>query len=553
MYVAVTESGKKIIPFQFENENEIRLLSEGKKLQCPECGDRVIFHSGPKRMGHFKHWRVRKCENDWEPETEEHIKGKLLMYSYLKEKFPQAQVEFEYKIIETGQRADVICIHPNGERWAFEMQCSEIPGEDWWDRHQLYKSAGIKDFWLLGESVHRTGRTQHEIDPLKHKFVSLPKEIFLKHGAVYFLNVETREVRLLYKMNADYHSHWDTTFIIENVTDDLHQLFSYKHYMVNEELQKKLMAYEEAERKRKEEEERAQQAELKRQGREERDAARQLEIVRNRNKIAVIDAKTILHEKISLADITSMIKREQDKKLFLDLLQKHKLNADNFPGFLRVWTYTGHLIQVPAPVWQLWLYDKYIFNRIETKAWIPTIKDELVKVFNVTYVSKADNIHFSFAIWSYFRAIGSIGFAIQLGERNGNYQEILFDKIPYVEDRTLNRRVAISLSYMGQEDIYNGYDLFSEEVVRQESRVFFQQCEDYKKMLYPEIRKRVQERRHELSITKELKNLIYTLNIHHAQGDIELNEKVRIFLFPLTKISAKSFLFPKNKSYLLTE
>lgn len=202
---------------------------------------------------------------------------------------------------------------------------------------------------------------------------------------------------------------------------------------------------------------------------------------------------------------------------------------------------------MPAPVWQLWLYDKYIFNRIESKIWIPTIKEEFVKVFNVTYVPKGDSIHFSFAIWSFFKALGYIGFTIQLGERNGNYQEILYDKIPVIEDRILNRRVAISLSFMAQADCYNGNDLFSRKIVRQEHQVFFQQCNDYKLKMQPEIKKRVQERRIQIYQAPQLKNLIYTLNILQAQGDIELNEKCTDFLISTYKNFSKITTFTENQ------
>ncbi|WP_452448250.1 competence protein CoiA family protein [Paenibacillus abyssi] len=37
----------------------------------------------------------------------------------------------EFRIDETNQRSDVIVIHPNGDRWAIEFQCSKISGEKW--------------------------------------------------------------------------------------------------------------------------------------------------------------------------------------------------------------------------------------------------------------------------------------------------------------------------------------------------------------------------------------------------------------------------------------
>ncbi|WP_162142458.1 competence protein CoiA family protein [Aneurinibacillus terranovensis] len=53
-------------------------------------------------------------------------------------------------------------IHPSGERWAFEFQCSRISETVWLERHNLYKRANIVDFWILG-GKRAKNKTVHSI------------------------------------------------------------------------------------------------------------------------------------------------------------------------------------------------------------------------------------------------------------------------------------------------------------------------------------------------------------------------------------------------------
>ena len=94
MFVAVDSAGRKVNPLD-NDLDELRLMSNSKQLLCPECLTGVRFAAGPQVTAHFKHIHLLDCKYDSEPETAEHLKGKMLIRNWLLDQFPEAQVEFE--------------------------------------------------------------------------------------------------------------------------------------------------------------------------------------------------------------------------------------------------------------------------------------------------------------------------------------------------------------------------------------------------------------------------------------------------------------------------
>lgn len=135
--------------YAFQNVEYIKKLVKDKKIVCQECGEPLILKAGPIKTHHFAHDKCVCTYKYGEPETENHIRGKIEMQKHLKILFPNSKVEIEYKVEETNQRTDVMVIHPNGERWAFEIQCSRISVATLIERSKLYQSAGVIDSWFL--------------------------------------------------------------------------------------------------------------------------------------------------------------------------------------------------------------------------------------------------------------------------------------------------------------------------------------------------------------------------------------------------------------------
>jgi competence CoiA-like predicted nuclease len=133
-----------------ENREELRLLTKEKQIICPECGNELILNSGEVKVTYFSHSKCKCTYPYWETESENHIKTKFAIKERLEKLYPNSKVYLEYKVEETNQRSDVMVIHPNNEKWAFEVQLSQISISQLIERSELYQRAGVYDFWLLG-------------------------------------------------------------------------------------------------------------------------------------------------------------------------------------------------------------------------------------------------------------------------------------------------------------------------------------------------------------------------------------------------------------------
>ena len=150
--------GTRRVTLGFDDEAELRALSDARALTCPGCGAAVVLHAGRVRARHFAHLPGAVCRTPQsEPETEEHRAGKLLLARWLRECLPEAEILIEAWIEATGQRADVLAILPGRgrakeRRFAFEFQCANLSAREWRRRHSLYREAGYEDLWILGGS-----------------------------------------------------------------------------------------------------------------------------------------------------------------------------------------------------------------------------------------------------------------------------------------------------------------------------------------------------------------------------------------------------------------
>lgn len=140
-----------------EPAEELRALSDERRLTCPGCGGAVVLHAGAVRAHHFAHLPGAVCSlPQTEPETEEHRAGKLLLARWLRERLPESEIVVEAFLPETGQRADVLALVPESgrspRRIAFEYQCANLSAREWRRRSRLYRAANIEDLWILGGS-----------------------------------------------------------------------------------------------------------------------------------------------------------------------------------------------------------------------------------------------------------------------------------------------------------------------------------------------------------------------------------------------------------------
>lgn len=128
----------------------LKKWSEENRLLCPDCGSIYEYCHGEIVHPYFRHKEKNKdCENIyWEPETEEHIQGKITLYNWLLKQDGLSNIKLESYIPETRQRPDLY-FEIGEKRFVIEFQCSPIATE-YLERHELYQLAGINDVWVLG-------------------------------------------------------------------------------------------------------------------------------------------------------------------------------------------------------------------------------------------------------------------------------------------------------------------------------------------------------------------------------------------------------------------
>lgn len=156
---------------------------------------------------HFAH-HDSTCPNaNTEPETAAHLQGKKILYEWLSRTYPDAYVEYEEHIVETGQIADVYVEHSEegmeGLRWAFEFQNSPLSPTDWESRHELYKSQGIQDFWILNKATYMKFSKAQDITDARLRN-DLEKTIYNKTGLCYFLDVESSELTIDFEFTTSW-------------------------------------------------------------------------------------------------------------------------------------------------------------------------------------------------------------------------------------------------------------------------------------------------------------------------------------------------------------
>src|SRR5699024_6169521 len=447
MFVAVNHINEKVNPID-TTEELLRYQSKNKQLFCPECKGQVRFASGEQVTAHFKHVNKQDCSYDWEPETEEHLRGKILIRNWLVKQYPKAQVEFEYKISETNQRADVMAIFPTGEKIAFEMQCSRIPGSVWKERHNLYRSANIRDIWIIGQSVHRYGKTGGQVDKQKHQLVSLVAAIYEEMDSVFFLDTVNETIKGFYKHNFKYW-HSETILCSDEENFDLIEAKIFKRVISTDEIRDDFKKWYIEKRKNELREEQLAEEEKRNETiRREREKERALIYKKRRNEYLT----KLNHFQL---DGTQRNMSKKETALFEQLLDKHQYDDSNFPGVFNVFTAYNHLISTPHCLWQLWIYDQFIYQKIKTndKIWLPNNQkrlQQLARKGKFRY-KRSEDEHFIFAVYEYFKKLNHLDIVRQLSFYNGKYQQIITNQLTLNENQKLNKCVAYYLSFFDLE------------------------------------------------------------------------------------------------------
>ena len=186
------------------SKHKLKTWSNENRLICPDCGKLYEYCHGDIVSPYFRHKEKSiECDSIFrEPETDEHIKGKVALYKWLlriKDECGLENIHLEYYIKETRQKPDVY-FEQNGERYVIEYQCTPIATE-FLKRRELYKLVGIKDIWVLGtekytgtKAIESHIKTKFNAFTGEFIFGSISKLLTHKRFTPYLNNRQSKEL-----------------------------------------------------------------------------------------------------------------------------------------------------------------------------------------------------------------------------------------------------------------------------------------------------------------------------------------------------------------------
>ncbi len=126
--------------------------SDYEDLVLLECGKRARRVT---RLGRqfFAHWPRINCQTTHKSESSQHLAMKIALKDRINA-CPGWRAEVEY--VGPGRQwiADVMAMHDNGRRLAFEVQLSAQTEEEYFNRSQRYADAGVGPVWVVPQQVY---------------------------------------------------------------------------------------------------------------------------------------------------------------------------------------------------------------------------------------------------------------------------------------------------------------------------------------------------------------------------------------------------------------
>lgn len=194
-------------------------------LKCPCCGEQYTYNHGRVRTPYFKHLNS-DCVLYGEPETPEHIQGKLDLFNWIQKQNCVSEVRLEGWIPETKQRPDIMFKY-NDKQYVIEYQCSPIASE-YIERHELYRAVGICDIWICGtekyigenkrlNTLEMSSQIYYDANnKLFYTTDDLPESIF--KCFVNGISVNNRNLNLMTDIH-DYHDGLKNYMLIKNISN----------------------------------------------------------------------------------------------------------------------------------------------------------------------------------------------------------------------------------------------------------------------------------------------------------------------------------------------
>lgn len=165
--------GKVICTYDLKDKNGIyyedlvlhwKQAAADRQLTCEECGAPVYLAAGPVKEPYFAHYDLEECDYGKGHETEQLKKGKRLLYHFLKQSLPDADIRARYRM-DNGMYSTLFCQTKNGKALAVDYRLQNNSLEKYQERNNFYQSYSIKTIYILG--IERKKET-NQIDWYQH-------------------------------------------------------------------------------------------------------------------------------------------------------------------------------------------------------------------------------------------------------------------------------------------------------------------------------------------------------------------------------------------------
>lgn len=200
----------------YELKKEWKIAGKYGELICEKCGQEVQLRvNDPRqRTPHFSHKITdNKCpfiNNDFR-ESEDHKKGKMLLYHYFKDKYPDVKPMLNHRF-SNRRKADLYIEFNNGDKLAVEYQRTELDILEWQERQDEYTKEGINVIWLIAgkEAVLKVKEKQVE--------VTFFQQIMLNELDKVAVFLDVNSSKLIFAKNMRY----SDPYVINNDFEDLY-------------------------------------------------------------------------------------------------------------------------------------------------------------------------------------------------------------------------------------------------------------------------------------------------------------------------------------------
>lgn len=145
MLVAMTDNQYFMLDSSYSRD-KLKQLKMQHTFYCPQCNEEVLLKIGQVMSPHFAHRANSHCDRAFsEGETEDHLKGKIALYYFLKNYSNHVKLEPTFRAL--FQRPDIY-IEKNQKSYAVEFQCSTISTELLQKRTRTYCQHDIHPIWI---------------------------------------------------------------------------------------------------------------------------------------------------------------------------------------------------------------------------------------------------------------------------------------------------------------------------------------------------------------------------------------------------------------------